>query len=73
MELFIGVFIVFSIAVFGMAVGWIVSRKTIKGSCGGLANFRDKNRNSLCESCTNPSPECANDVSANQPEGEARV
>ena len=50
--------VVFLLVVGGMAVGVIVSNRRIKGSCGGLANFRDERGNTICEACTNPSPEC---------------
>lgn len=58
MEEFVGAFLIFAIAVAGMAIGYIVRRKTLKGTCGGLANLRDENGSPLCEACTNPSPEC---------------
>ena len=51
--------IVFLIAIAGMAIGVIISNKRIKGSCGGLANLRDEHGNTMCEACTNPSPECS--------------
>ncbi len=50
--------LVFLVAVTAMAVGVIVSNRRIKGSCGGLANLRDEHGNTMCEACTNPSPEC---------------
>ncbi|WP_146452998.1 (Na+)-NQR maturation NqrM [Bythopirellula polymerisocia] len=50
--------VVFAVALSAMAVGVIVSNRRIKGSCGGLANMRDSHGNTLCEGCTNPSPEC---------------
>lgn len=49
---------VFAIAVFGMAIGVIVNNRRLKGSCGGLAGFTDDKGNSICDACTNPSPEC---------------
>jgi len=50
--------VVFAVALTGMAIGVILSNKCLKGSCGGLANMRDSEGQSICEACTNPSPEC---------------
>lgn len=47
-----GVFIVL------MAVGVLFSNRNIKGSCGGLAQFKDAQGNSICDACTKPSPDC---------------
>jgi uncharacterized protein len=52
------VFLVFALAVAGMAIGVIISRKSLKGSCGGLANLRDEQGRTMCEACVQPSPEC---------------
>lgn len=52
---------VFVIALIGMAVGVLISGRRIKGSCGGLAGFKDADGNSICDACTNPSPECSGD------------
>ncbi|MCA9039758.1 MAG: (Na+)-NQR maturation NqrM [Planctomycetaceae bacterium] len=49
---------IFLIAVVAMSIGVLLSNRSIKGSCGGLANLTDKNGKSICEACTNPSPEC---------------
>ncbi len=48
----------FLLAVAGMSIGVIIRNKSIKGSCGGLANLRDEQGRSMCEACTNPSPDC---------------
>ncbi len=53
---------VFVLAMIGMAAGVILSNRRLKGSCGGLAGRQDDNGNSLCEMCTDPSPECSGTV-----------
>lgn len=58
MNTFLVAFAVFLVALAGMAVGVIVSNRKIKGSCGGLAGMKDSAGNSICDSCTKPSPEC---------------
>ncbi len=50
---------VFAIALVGMAIGVIVSNRQIKGSCGGLNNFRDSAGNPICDACSDPSPTCS--------------
>ena len=49
---------VFALAIAGMAIGVILSNRRLRGSCGGLANMRDSQGNTICEGCTNPSPDC---------------
>ena len=49
---------VFALAISGMAIGVIISNRRLKGSCGGLAGRQDHEGNSMCEMCTDPSPEC---------------
>lgn len=48
----------FAVAILAMAIGAILGNRRIQGSCGGLANLRDREGNTLCEACTEPSPEC---------------
>jgi len=50
---------VFAIALAAMAVGVILSNRQIKGSCGGLNNFKDSVGNPICDACSNPSPTCS--------------
>lgn len=57
-RLFLITAIVFGVALAMMAVGVILGRSRIRGSCGGLAGLRDEKGNTLCEACTKPSPEC---------------
>ena len=49
---------VFALAMAGMAIGVILSNRRLRGSCGGLANMRDSQGNTLCEGCSNPAPDC---------------
>lgn len=50
---------VFAVALSGMAIGVILSNRSIKGSCGGLNNFKDSVGNPICDACANPSPSCS--------------
>jgi diguanylate cyclase (GGDEF)-like protein len=49
---------VFAVAIVGMAIGVILSNRRLRGSCGGLANLRDSQGNTLCDACSHPSPDC---------------
>ncbi len=42
---------VISIAVFGMAIGVIISGRRIKGSCGGMNNLMAKQGEASCNIC----------------------
>ncbi|MEM8865076.1 MAG: (Na+)-NQR maturation NqrM [Planctomycetota bacterium] len=59
MQVFLITLGAFIVALFGMAIGVIVSNRRIKGSCGGLAGFKDSDGNSICDACTKPSPDCS--------------
>lgn len=39
MVTFLATFAVFLLVVFGMSLGWIVKRKSIQGSCGGISSI----------------------------------
>ena len=58
MKTLIAAFVLFLLAVVGMAVGVIVSNRRIKGSCGGLANMPGNDGKSICELCATPAEEC---------------
>lgn len=53
--------VVFGVALVGMAIGVIVSNRRLRGSCGGLANMKDSDGNTLCDLCTHPSADCDGD------------
>lgn len=36
---FLATFVVFVLFIFGMALGWIVKRKSLQGSCGGITSI----------------------------------
>jgi thiamine biosynthesis lipoprotein len=58
---FLAAAVLFLLAVGGMAIGVLVSRREIKGSCGGLASMPGNEGNSICELCTIPRDECVNE------------
>lgn len=58
MQVFLITLAAFLVALAGMGIGVIVSNRRIKGSCGGLAGFKDSDGNSICDACTKPSPDC---------------
>jgi len=49
---------VFLLVTIGMAVGVILSGKSLKGSCGGLANPTSADGTTSCSLCTNPDAAC---------------
>lgn len=49
---------VFGVAIIGLAAGVILSNKTLKGTCGGVAGLKDAGGKSICEMCTTPPEEC---------------
>lgn len=36
---FLATFAVFVLVIFGMSLGWIVKRKSLQGSCGGISSI----------------------------------
>ena len=51
MSTFLITFLVFVAVVAAMAVGVIFSDRRIKGSCGGLATWKDADGESICDAC----------------------
>ncbi|ELW1648965.1 MULTISPECIES: (Na+)-NQR maturation NqrM [Enterobacter] len=39
MMTFLAAFLVFVLVVFGMSLGWIIKRKSLQGSCGGISSL----------------------------------
>ncbi|EIJ35467.1 (Na+)-NQR maturation NqrM [Thiothrix nivea] len=52
MKIFLLTFLIFVLAVIGLAIGWLFSNRSLKGSCGGLSAIPGM-ENSNC-SCSNP-------------------
>lgn len=51
-------FIAFAVVLFAMAVGVMFGRRSISGSCGGLANSRNEDGSVSCSLCSNPADAC---------------
>ncbi|MEQ8765056.1 MAG: (Na+)-NQR maturation NqrM [Planctomycetota bacterium] len=51
MQTFLITLAVFGIALVGMAIGVIIAKRPIKGSCGGLATMRDRFGQPMCDVC----------------------
>ncbi len=49
---------VFLVVIIGMAIGVILGRKRLTGSCGGLANRTDADGQSSCSLCSRNSSTC---------------
>ena len=49
---------VLSVMLIAMAIGVIFGRKSISGSCGGLANERNEDGSVSCSMCSNPDNAC---------------
>ncbi|MEB4590660.1 (Na+)-NQR maturation NqrM [Candidatus Thiothrix sp. Deng01] len=52
MKIFLLTFLIFLLAVLGLAIGWLFSNRSLKGSCGGLSAIPGM-ENAHC-SCSNP-------------------
>jgi thiamine biosynthesis lipoprotein len=51
-------FIAFAVLLFLMAVGVLMGRRSISGSCGGIANTKDADGKISCGLCSNPDNAC---------------
>lgn len=58
MNLFFIVLAVFALAMLAMGSGVILSKRRLRGSCGGLAGLKDEIGQSMCEVCSDPSESC---------------
>ena len=53
-EILIGTF-VFTLAICGLAIGFILNNKSLEGSCGGLSSFEE---GAPCEICGKEQGDC---------------
>ncbi len=51
MSTFLVTFMFFAAVVAAMAVGVIFGDRRLKGSCGGLATWKDADGESICDAC----------------------
>jgi thiamine biosynthesis lipoprotein len=66
-QTFVVAAIVFALAITGMAIGVILKGRRIRGSCGGIANFRNEAGETACELCRHPSPDCTGNPEEREP------
>ncbi|SEA22672.1 hypothetical protein SAMN05660964_01167 [Thiothrix caldifontis] len=52
MKIFLLTFLIFGLAIIGLALGWILNQRSLKGSCGGLAAIPGIEKSDC--SCSNP-------------------
>lgn len=55
MQIFLITFLVFSLAILAMAIGVVLGRRSIKGSCGGLNSVAGLE--GACTACAEPCEE----------------
>ncbi|ABR73980.1 hypothetical protein CBG46_02260 [Actinobacillus succinogenes] len=53
MSVFLATFGIFILVIFGMSIGYILNKKTIKGSCGGITALGMKKMCDCEEPCDN--------------------
>ena len=56
--IFLATVAAFALVVGLMAVGVLMGRREIRGSCGGLANAEDGSQGGGCSLCSNPQATC---------------
>ena len=61
MSFFVASFIVFGVVMAAMAIGVIVSNRSIAGSCGGLANMKADDGGPMCECGARAGESCGAD------------
>ena len=52
MQIFFLTFLIFGLAMLGLAFGWLFNNRVLKGSCGGISNLPGMESHSC--SCSNP-------------------
>ena len=63
--------VVFGGVMVGLAVGLLVARKPLQGSCGGLANMRDDQGKPMCMACEDMSQDCRDEFERREAEAAA--
>ena len=52
MKVFLLTFLIFGLAIIGLAIGWLLNNRSLKGSCGGLSGIPGIEKSDC--SCYNP-------------------
>ena len=55
MKIFLASLIVFAIAMICMAIGVIVKKRRLRGTCGGLAHLQEEQGHIKCDTCSKQS------------------
>lgn len=70
---FIATFVVFLLVIFGMSIGYIFHKKSISGSCGGLASVGIEKECDCPEPCDNRLKREAEEARAKKLQTEMRI
>lgn len=70
---FIATFMVFLVVMIAMAIGYIFNKKTISGSCGGLASVGIEKECDCPEPCENRKKKDREALQAEKRSGEERI
>lgn len=68
MKVFLLTFVIFGLAMIGLALGWLLNQRTLKGSCGGLSSIPG-HEDAQC-ACSSPCEKRKKRMAAEQSEAE---